>query len=1360
TNTWSITGNNSGTLNDGTATLTWSGFGSLTGGTGNDDFVFSSGVALTGSVSGGTGSDTLDFSAKTSTLVVNLTGSAANGYSGTTTGSATNPIAGGFTGIETVDGGTGSNTLNGENTANIWNVTGGDSGTYNDGAGNGSLTWNSFGNLGGGSSTDDFVFANGATLSGTVSGGAGADTLDYSAYVTATNVTLTGTGSNGVSGTDGGITGGFSGIDTITGSATAANTLTGENTANTWAINAADAGTLNDGTVTINWSNFGSLTGGSSTDSFTLSGTGNVTGTLSGGAGVNTLIGNNLVNAWALTGTGAGTLTDSNGSNAFTGIQKLVGGTTTDTLDYSGFGSAATVTISGTGTNDGFKGSATGITSFDNMNGLTGSGLGDTLVKSSGVNAWNLSGADSGDVNGFAYTNVANLTGGSGTDTFTINGGTVSGTITGGSGTETLVGDNAGDYFDVTGTNSGSIGTGSGTPANLVNAFTNVANLTGGTGADTFAFSGGTEVNIDGGAGPGLNTLDYSNLAGVVTDTLTGPGTNTGYAGTGTGITGGGAFDDINALVGDGNTGSQLTGENSANTWTITGAGTGQFTDGSSGILNFSGYNKLVGGTLSDTFNITNNASLTSISGGTGSDSVTVAANVTLTDAGTGTLTINADNISTTGVNSFLDAANQLDLTGNAINIGMDGTPPNLSIVGVGTATATITSNANIDFTNATPTAGGSLSLNLTATGAIDMVGASPTFQVTSLVATAGTSIVLANTSTNLNLGAITANGGKIAISSTGGITANGVTLKATSGGVTLTAIGGNVSFLNAITIQGGGLLTVNNLAANNASIVSSGGVTVTGNTSGNSLSLNTTNGKINLDGVNLTGTLTLIDSTSSQVLLNGNVNVNALTATNLAGAVVIEGSAVTLTVTGAGGLDLSAAKGIDGKTAGGQSLTLAAGSGTVVLPKVGASKALKSLTVTGSTIDAVNVTTSAGQSYTGALNFSGTLLNTGNGNITVTGGVTLSGADSITDNGSGNISITGAVDGTQQLAITANGGNVTLGGAIGAGKALAGLTIDADAITLNSTVSTVNNQAYTGDVTLNGDLTSSAGSMSFGGGKVDVNKNLVLTSNAINFNGAKGSVTTSNQSTLAIIPSTAGTNITIGSASSAGTLGLNGDAFNGYTGSLFIGAVPADVTNPLAGVLNPPVTTGNVTINGDIILGGSNNTLVVVSAQTLAINGTLQASNMIVGATVAVTNPAGTGNLVTNKITVVGGSIGAEGKDITVNAIGGAGGTLVFGTHGTQALFDLTGITKEPADASVSTYALDLNVQINSNAVLQNSGQQAATNQQTGGLLGSGFIDVSVFQQISLYDVNGSGIQLPADQCEEQSATGTGCGQ
>ena len=63
------------------------------------------------------------------------------------------------------------------------------------------------------------------------------------------------------------------------------------------------------------------------------------------------------------------------------------------------------------------------------------------------------------------------------------------------------------------------------------------------------------------------------------------------------------------------------------------------------------------------------------------------------------------------------------------------------------------------------------------------------------------------------------------------------------------------------------------------------------------------------------------------------------------------------------------------------------------------------------------------------------------------------------------------------------------------------------------------------------------------------------------------------------------------------------------------------------------------------------------------------------------------------------------------------------------------------------------LGITLSGNITVTNSGQQAAANQQTGGLLTSGFIDVSVFQQISLYDVSGSGIALPGDQCEEESS-------
>jgi hypothetical protein len=281
-------------------------------------------------------------------------------------------------------------------------------------------------------------------------------------------------------------------------------------------------------------------------------------------------------------------------------------------------------------------------------------------------------------------------------------------------------------------------------------------------------------------------------------------------------------------------------------------------------------------------------------------------------------------------------------------------------------------------------------------------------------------------------------------------------------------------------------------------------------------------------------------------------------------------------------------------------------------------------------------------------------------------------------------------------------------------------------------------------------------GSITFANG-LDVAKSLTIEANTIGFDGGNHSVTGATTATLSLIPQTVGTDIVVG-GTAGGELNLNGSALSGYQGSLFIGSVPVDPTDATKGV-KTPVPTGDITINSDIILGGANSVLVVTSTGNLTINAVLQAPVLIVGATGSLLDPNGTGDLESDAMTVIANTIGAEGKDITAGSISGLG-TLVFGTHGSQALFNLTTLTKEPADETVTVYAGDLNVDVNGNAILQNSGQQAAANQQTGGLLGSGFIDVSVFQQISLYDVNGSGIQLPGDQCEEESSSGTGCGQ
>ena len=87
---------------------------------------------------------------------------------------------------------------------------------------------------------------------------------------------------------------------TITGGGAATgNTLTARDVANTWAINAADAGSVTNVNA---FTGAGNLTGGTNTDSFTLSGTGSVSGTITGGGAAtgNTLTARDVANTWAI----------------------------------------------------------------------------------------------------------------------------------------------------------------------------------------------------------------------------------------------------------------------------------------------------------------------------------------------------------------------------------------------------------------------------------------------------------------------------------------------------------------------------------------------------------------------------------------------------------------------------------------------------------------------------------------------------------------------------------------------------------------------------------------------------------------------------------------------------------------------------------------------------------------------------------------------------------------------------------------------------------------------------------------------------------------------------------------------------
>jgi hypothetical protein len=114
-------------------------------------------------------------------------------------------------------GGAGTNTVNGPNQNETWDITGANQGDI---AGL-IASFTAFANLGGGTGQDDFVFKAGGSITGTINGNGGGDFLDYTAKKTPVTVNLT-TGAAS-------FTGGVLSIQNVIGSANGGDSLTGSN---------------------------------------------------------------------------------------------------------------------------------------------------------------------------------------------------------------------------------------------------------------------------------------------------------------------------------------------------------------------------------------------------------------------------------------------------------------------------------------------------------------------------------------------------------------------------------------------------------------------------------------------------------------------------------------------------------------------------------------------------------------------------------------------------------------------------------------------------------------------------------------------------------------------------------------------------------------------------------------------------------------------------------------------------------------------------------------------------------------------------------------------------------------------------
>ena len=590
---------------------------------------------------------------------------AALSLTSTTTATTTINYQNNFTSAITLTGSSGTDTLNSAKRTNNW-ALGSTTSTTTPSTLNGNLSFTSIETLTGNALVDTFVLADSGEFTGSLDGQGGVDEIRAG------------------------------------------------NRANSWNITGDDIGTvtgINDGFNEIEI-----LTGNDNTDDFTMGIVGSVSGSIDGGsgAGANTLTGRNTDTTWDITST-TNTLAETSGGTTttyvtgFTNINILTGGTAADTFD---------INADFTGTINGDSVTGAGQDTF-NVNSLTG--FSGSLYGRGGNDDFNILQAMTGTVNGGAGNDIFDISADSGTlngdggdDTFTILQPSLSIVLIdgGGEATETngdkLIAANETNYWTVNSANGGAIYSNNDRTTRRV-AFSNMETLTGNTGIDDFLMgTSGTIAQIDGGSGPGTNTLTGRNTdttwnitaagtANTLTDTsgstseiyvanvtniniLNGGNAadtfdiNANFSGT---INGGQGSDNFNiqttgiTFTGTLNGGADsdtLTAANEANYWTVNAINGGAIYSDSNRTTRrvaFSNMETLTGGTGTDNFLISNNGTIAQINGGGGTGTNTLTArnnanewNINADNAGTLYIDNNTDGFGSAYVNGFTNIQN------------------------------------------------------------------------------------------------------------------------------------------------------------------------------------------------------------------------------------------------------------------------------------------------------------------------------------------------------------------------------------------------------------------------------------------------------------------------------------------------------------------------------------------------------------------------------------------------------------------------------------------------------------------------------------------------------------------------------
>ncbi|MCF6324599.1 MAG: filamentous hemagglutinin N-terminal domain-containing protein [Gammaproteobacteria bacterium] len=541
---WTINGPDTGTLDDGTNTLSFSNFTDLTGTGGTDNVSITGDVTagLTGVIDGMGGNDNLTITAsgdRTIEIGNRNGGALANGRQY-------------IDQLETLTANAASsNTLISDSAATTsnWTISGARSGNVTDGTT--STAFSNVDNVTGGAAIDN-VTLTATDFAGLIAGGAGLDSL-----------TITAAGNRTIElGNRVNANQNIFQIETLTANAAVTNELIGDGTAtNGWTINGVRNGDVSDGTTNTAYNNIDQVTGGASTDNFELA-TNAYAGIINGGGGIDQLTilasGNQIVeignrsnsninvfqletlianqaatineligdstattSSWTINGNNAGVLNDGTNNLSFSNFTDLTGTGGTDNFSITGDATAGlTGVIDGMGGNDRLTITASGDRTVEIGNRSGGALMNDRQTvyrletitansadtnelisdRAAGANAWRVTSTDLGTVTGsispVSFNNFATLTEGSLSGDFIIEADAGVNVINGGAGNDTftLFGSvqtlNAGDGNDVITLNTGSavltLNAGDGNDTITANAGASAGTVNGDDGEDRF----------------------------------------------------------------------------------------------------------------------------------------------------------------------------------------------------------------------------------------------------------------------------------------------------------------------------------------------------------------------------------------------------------------------------------------------------------------------------------------------------------------------------------------------------------------------------------------------------------------------------------------------------------------------------------------------------------------------------------------------------------------------------------------------------------------------------------------------------------------------------------------------------------